>query len=1091
MRTLGTVLFACLCLSIAAFGQGYGTINGTVSDPSGAVVAGAQVTITDVATGISRSAVADAHGGYVMAALRPADYSISAEATGFRKFVQPRVTLLANQSLTYDVRLTLGGATETVEVTGQEQQVDTTTSTVRQTVEGRRITELPLNGRNAAQLTLLVPGAVTSTSGGADQGDTKTFPGAVTISANGARQNQISYQLDGGNYVDEYTNVNQPFPFPDALQEFSVQTSNYSAEYGQNAGAVVNIVTKSGTNAFHGNVFEFVRNEVFNAKAFQATTRDHLKRNQFGGTFGGPIIRDKTFFFAGYQGLRHRNVGSTNTTVVPSAAQRATATDPAISNLLKGIPVGDATGRASFTKPDSRNFNEVIGKVDHVIGKDDRFTARYTYNRFSKVASFDPSNFLSYADGSKITAQNILLSETHLFTPNLVSAARFSYSRDAASRGPSPNAINVADLGVALPFQPIKAIQQIRVNGAFNFGDNPSASFIRNNFTWAEDVSWVHGKHDFRFGGIVERSRVDLDNRFFQPAEFSFNSIADLLVGKMGSFGGNPAFRQGAGEFKANRDTFMGFYVQDNYKVHRRLTLNLGMRWEPGRPWREMKNRWTRFTLADFAAGRRSTVFPNAPAGLTFPGDEGFPENGLRDSWNNFAPRVGFAWDVMGNGTTSLRGGAGIFYNSRIDGIVNNRFVDSTPFSPQLIMQAGDITPGSFSDPLCTSAATQARLGCSNVSSLYPFPAILPPPKNASFRPGDLYLTWDPNHDHWQVPTVYNWNLIVERQLPANMIAHLGYVGSRSTHLPETLNLDPFPVGGAAFRRLNILSGNKLIYGDLQQVNYDTNSTYHSLQASAERRMSRGLTVSGAYTWAKSIDDVPPGAGVAGFDTTYSARPWDDPLRHAFDRGPSEFDHTHRFAGSYVYLLPVLEHSNGILKTLLGGWQLSGVISTQTGRPATLLSSLGGSNSSTSGSGTGLGQDRAVFLGSTPAYGPGACATATKPCRNWLNPAAFAQNTPGTFGNVGKGQFRYPGNFIWDAGLHKDFVITERVHLQFRAEFFNVINTVIWDEDQATGNFAKKGSGSGNGNFGALTTEGDGISKPGPRIGQLALKLSF
>ncbi len=382
--------------SEAAHAQGLGGIVGTVTDPSGAVIANAKVTATEVGTGFARTTTTDAQGRYVMTSLRPAQYDLSVETTGFRKFIQKGVTLLADQTLTVGVTVQVGRQEEVINVTSDAIQVDTSTPTLKQVIERERVQELPLNGRNAATLTLLVPGAVTAPSGGADQGTTKTFPGAVTIAANGARQNMVSYQLDGGNYVDEYTNVNQPFPMPDALQEFSVQTSNYSAEYGQNAGAVVNVVTRSGTNQFHGDAFEFVRNEIFNARQWQATTRDQLKRNQFGGVVGGPIVHDRTFFFASAQATRFRNIGGAKTTTVPSAALRATATDPAVISLLKGIPIGDANNQVSFARPDQQNFNEVLAKVDHSFSQKDKLSGRYFYNRFSRNAVFDPANVLTY-----------------------------------------------------------------------------------------------------------------------------------------------------------------------------------------------------------------------------------------------------------------------------------------------------------------------------------------------------------------------------------------------------------------------------------------------------------------------------------------------------------------------------------------------------------------------------------------------------------------------------------------------------------------------------------------------------------------------
>lgn len=288
LTLFGLILLCVLAFSATANAQGFGKIVGTVTDTNGAAIANAKITANEVGKGWSRTANADSSGYYVLDSLRPAQYKMRVEVTGFRTFDQKALTLLADQTLTLNVSMQVGTVTESVSVVSGTEQVDTTTGTLKQVIEQQRITELPLNGRNAATLTLTVAGAVQAPSGGADQGSTKTFPGAVTISANGSRQNQISYQLDGGNNVDEYTNVNQPFPMPDALQEFSVQTSNYSAQYGQNAGAVVNVVTRSGGDHFHGNAFEFVRNRVFNARNWAAAAKDQIKRNQFGGPLEVP-----------------------------------------------------------------------------------------------------------------------------------------------------------------------------------------------------------------------------------------------------------------------------------------------------------------------------------------------------------------------------------------------------------------------------------------------------------------------------------------------------------------------------------------------------------------------------------------------------------------------------------------------------------------------------------------------------------------------------------------------------------------------------------------------------------------------------------
>src|SRR6266705_1865407 len=644
MKKAMLLMLSVLFVPTFASAQGLGSIVGTVTDPSGAAIASAKITAKEAGTGFVREAGTDDQGYYVIPSLRPAAYIVSVEARGFST-AKENVTLLADQTLTVNLQLKLGMSTETVTVTSGDTQVDTTTATIAQVVEQQRLVELPLNGRNAAQLTLLTSGTVNSPGGGADQGFTKTFPGAVTISANGARQNMVSYQLDGGNYVDEYTNVNQPFPFPDALQEFSVQTTNYSAEYGSNAGGVVNVITKSGTNKFHGDAFEFNRNPAFNAQNFFATptTPDRIKRNQFGGTLGGPIIHDKTFVFGGYQRTEFRNlvlgsqkvVGQTDITNFLSPKTAACLTcgapttaatgpagviDPAVATLLGidpntgaalsspkfslagSIPAG-SNPTVPFSRPDTESFDSAMGRLDHSFSQTDKLTGRYEFDRFIKAAVFNPLLLISYSDATfAITAQNFLAHETHLFSPGLVNDFRFSYSREVSHRGPGNNATDVTAFGVSIPFQPKPAgIQGVGVQGGFSFGDNPPAFFTRNNYTWADDVSWEIGKHDFHFGGSFERSSVDLNNLFNQPGIFGFATQDNYLFGGASfatyqlflggilsdgaGVGNGFALQQGAGEFKNNRANFVGVYAQDNYRVTRRLTLNLGLRYEPAFPW--------------------------------------------------------------------------------------------------------------------------------------------------------------------------------------------------------------------------------------------------------------------------------------------------------------------------------------------------------------------------------------------------------------------------------------------------------------------------------------------------------------------------
>jgi hypothetical protein len=1180
------VLFTLLFVPLLSRAQGLGSITGRVTDPAGASVAEAQVRATQEGTGFSRTATTDTEGLYVIPSLQPANYTLTVEAKGFSTSKESAITLLADQTLTVNVGLKLGMTTEVVTVTSSALQVDIATSTLKQVIEQERISELPLNGRNAAQLTLLVAGAVNSPNGGADQGATKTFPGAVTYSANGARQDTISYQLDGGNYVDEYTNVNQPFPFPDALQEFSVQTSNYSAEYGENAGGVVNVITKSGTNSFHGDAFEFVRNPVFNAQNYFATptTPDRIKRNQYGGTLGGPIIHDKTFFFVGYQRTAFRNlvlgsshvVGQTDITNFLTAGKKL---DPGVATLLGidpttgaylgssakfslagAIPAG-ANPTVPFSKPDVENFDSGIGRIDHSIGKRDKITGRYEYDRFTKAPVFNPLELVAYTDATfSIVAQNALLHETHIFSPSLINDFRASFSREVSTRGPASNAANLTAFEtVPLPFEPKpSAIQGIGVQNGFSFGDNPTGIFTRNNFTYADDVSWEKGRHDLHFGAMIEWSQVDLNNQFNQPGIVNFctqdtylgqaaglPTYQNFLSGAMcdgGPAGNGYAFQQGAGEFKANRDKFPGLYAQDNFHVNKRLTLNLGIRYEPAFPWSDTGNRWAQVNLVAMAANITSKVYPNAPPGIFFSpqhgiSDPGMPKNALNSSLNGFAPRLGFAYDLFGDGKTSLRGGFGIFYDSRAMGMLSNRYVDEWPFSPQFILStAGNSSPtpgstaGSFSDPLCTLPATQAALNCSGAQATsYPtFPSPFPAPTNFAYKPpfNQIAVTYDPS-GVYHVPTTYEWNLTIERQLPAGVLVRAAYVGSRSLHILETqyYNAGVSCTDSTSFVTCNGKSnvgqanltvceatggtvaschGNANTSGALFKPNTfsttvqadinDITANYHALQTSVEKRMSHGLTILANYTFSKSLDDLPFGEGVSGFDTGYSALPLNNPNRHQFDYGPSSFDHTHVFTGSYVWQSPSLRNSGRLIHHLLGDYEFGGIITTASGRPVTVLQG-------TELSGTGIGNDRGTFINGVSPYGAASCGT-TVNCVSWLNPGAFQPTKVGgvnnalifgTFGNIGKNVLRLPHTADWDVQLAKNFFISERLRLQLRAEYFNVLNHP---------NFAPESTSTGTVNgtdqissFDKLSSNSFGTFRAGqagdPRIAQLAAKIFF
>jgi hypothetical protein len=644
------------------------TINGTVTDPSGAVVAGANITVKEVDTSLGRTTVSNQDGLYVISGLRPTGYTLNVEGRGFRQFAQSGIVLEANDTVTINVKLDVGTTTETINVNANAVQVDTSTSTIRQVVDSARMVELPLNGRNPAQLTALVAGAVNAITDNADQGTTKTFPAAVTVSVNGGRQNNIAFNIDGVSAEDIFSNVNQPLPMPDALQEFSFQTNNFSAEYGQNSSGVVNVVTKSGTNSFHGDAFEFVRNAVFNARNFFEAKRDQLKRNQFGGTFGGPIVRDKLFFFGGYQGTRIRNTQGGRSAYVPTASDLAgnfssyldasdpgnplhrivalkdpttgqpfsgnqiplNRLDPAALAMLKYLPASSASnGLVFYSTPVIQNFNEFIVRVDYSLTANDRLNYRFNKSYFSSPGILADNNLLTYADYTPDTSYNTALQETHVISPTMLNDFRFEVAREITARHPPTNTPNVADFGVKNIYQtPNKAIESFGVSGFFTFGAFADSVFARTMFNWYDTVRWTIGRHTLSLGGSYQRARFNQNNHLFQNGTFSFTgditglAIADFLTGNLRTF------TQGWGSFQADRNILFSTFIQDTFKASARLTLNAGIRWEPSFPWHDLYNQAEAFSPALYAQGVKSQVYTNAYPGELFSGDPGFPVDG-------------------------------------------------------------------------------------------------------------------------------------------------------------------------------------------------------------------------------------------------------------------------------------------------------------------------------------------------------------------------------------------------------------------------------------------------------------------------------
>jgi hypothetical protein len=1176
--------FIIACATANLHAQGYAKITGTVADQSGAVIPAATVTATQSNTGATTVVTSGADGNYVFPALLPNTYSIAVTASGFSRYQQTGIVLEANQAVTVNVKMAIGTTSDTVSVSGDAPQVDTTTGTLSQVIDQDRVVDLPLNGRNAAALITLVAGVTDSTNegNGTNQGNGKTFPAAVISSSNGTLPSQSNYLLDGGNNVDEMTNVNGPFPFPDALQEFSVQTSNYDAQYGQSAGAVVNIVTKSGGSQFHGDAFEFVRNGYFNAIPHFATS-DTLHRHQFGGTVGGPVIiphisagRTTQFFFGYQHTIYHQNSNASQTTVPTLAEEGLTGTGYAdygnLCNTSKGnsfngsgicvvsatgVPVptqqitnpftnvpyaynriptsdfdkasvayekvfptfsgteapGAIGGAVSYFKPTVQFYDEYVSRVDHQFSDKDQLFGHYYQNYYEQAADYDPKNLASYQSYFNTRYHSALLAENHQFGANILNNFTISYQREVALRGGPPGSQNITAFGVNNLWQPPTGpYLAATVTGYFGASSSAFAGWLRNNYTFADDLHWVRGKHNIAFGGHYELSKFDVTNVFQGYGAFGFGTTTQY-VNAMANFqlGFLTSFSQGNYELLNDRAHFPSAYAQDSWRVSQRLTLNYGVRWEQFAPWVNRIGQQTAFDPLKYVTDTQTSSFSTLPAGLELSGDQGFPKNGLKSRNFQFMPRVGFAYDLLGDGKTVIRGGGGIFYQDRMPGFFNLNQAGNVPNTISVSLAnlgmystASNANPGGrFSDPYCT--------GCANDAYQNPFPFTLPFAKSHVFPNGILVDEFDPT-GNFRVPVTYSYNLTVERQLAPSWAVRLAYVGSGSRHQFVNLELNPSVNTGSSLgvnqRRVfntaptvgpcATATGCNANYAQIVEAAMIGSAKFNSMQATLQKKMSRGLSVLLNYTWSKSLDDMPQATRVSNTANLNAGESYVYPLYptgatgvpsaayvsdiKALDRGLSDIDKPNAISLSYVYAAPKWKVENGILRYLVNGWRTSGLVQHHSGDSLTAY--MGTDNSL-----TGLSQDRAqrdftkdAYL-RTSGYGQGDCKTAGKACIAWLNSAAFsvpANTGAGTgFGNVVKGSLRGPGYTDWDAAIMRGFPVFRETQMEFRAEYFNVLNHTILNNPSVSNPAPSSTS------FGTITGTGTA------RVAQFSLKYTF
>jgi len=1038
-----------------------GTVSGSVLDSSNAPVPKARVLVTNTATGLNRETLTASDGGFVFPLLPVGPYNVSVEASGFRRFEQRGITVATDVNVTVSALLHVGDVTETVTVDAQASLVETRSGTLGQVVTQEKIVQLPLNGRNAATLVLLSPGTADlgaqNSRGAGDVTHAADYPGAQAITSNGSRSEGVNYFLDGASNQDPWTNVNNPFPNPDALEEFSVQTNNYSAEYGRASGAVVNIVTKSGTNQLHGSMFEFLRNGAMNARNFFAPVPDHLKRNQFGGSAGGPIIKDRLFFFGTYQGTQLRNISTGNTAFVLTPAQRsgdfsgvsrrlvdpanhnapipgnlipASRIDPATAKLLPLIPVSTAPGGLiTFDRPQRNGENQYMGRVDYILSKH-RLYGRY----FDTKQTVDPMpgnvSLVASGPGFTYSDRGVSVNYTYTPTPTLLNNLLFSFNRNDTKRvSAAPFGVDTIGVNIAQP--PVPEIS-LAVTGFFSIATGRQGEFDRPAYDFSDNAHWVHGVHEISFGGELLRVRTDVDNTFRQSGDFRFrgttysgNAASDFMLGWL------DRFIQGGGDYRAQHGTLASLFLQDNLRLSRRLNLNVGVRWDPWIPFGEDFGR-----IPCYVPGAQSTRYPNAPPGYLLAGDAGCPGGGTASRWGQFAPRVGLAYNLDG-GKTVVRGGFGLFYQPPFTEALGT-LTNSAPFSPQY-MQFG--VP--FDNPWT---------GATN-----PFPASYGPaipPKNVTFTLPTGVVSLAPD---WRPARVASWNLAIERQLRQDLLFRVAYAASKGTFLGYNVDLNAATYGpGANGSNTQARRPNQNFQGVVEDVS-GGNSIYNSLQVSIDKRFSDGFTVSANYTFGKTIDQVSYLTDTCSTNTI-------NPYNVGAYRGVSDFNVPQRFVLNYLWQLPSPK-GNAVVRGLLGNWQTSGILNWQSGFPLNIQS---GEDDSLSG----VGNDQADVV-SKPSLTSGSLGTKIN---QWFTTSAFKTAAIGSFGNAGRNILYGPGTFNLDFSIQKLFIIKEPWNLQYRAEFFNGLNHTLLNNP---------GTVVTSSGFGQITSARD------PRILQMALKLRF
>jgi hypothetical protein len=1083
MKGLTWILISFLAFAVAVEAQTVSTsqIKGTIRDSSGATVPGASVTVTQTATGLVRTTSSGSDGSYVLPELPTGPYQLEVTASGFSKYAQTGIVLQVATNPTIEVMLKVGSLTEQITVEANATMVESQNTGIGSLIDSQRVVDLPLIGRQVTDLIILSGASSPGTDPFMLSGN-RFYPGTQQFSVAGGLAMGSSYVLDGAMHNDIYNNGGLILPFPDAMQEFKVETSSLPAQYGMHSGAAVNAVTKSGTNEWHGSAFWFVRNYIFNARTYFAPTRDSLKRNQYGGSLGGPIKENKLFFFAAYQGTATRQDPTGTVTFVPTQdmfngdfttvasgkCQRSPVTlkppfvnnqispdmfSPEALNIAAQLPKSsDPCGRITYGAMNIEDEQFGVTKVDYTLSANHSIFGRYLvgHNKKPVPYGFGKNLLTTNSAGWDDLVQSIAFGDTYLLGRNMVNSFRLTVNRSAIARL-GAQFFSPQDVGINM-YNYLPDYTSLSVTGGFSIGSSMAtdAHYRTTTVQAGDDFSFIKGDHQMSFGVSLSNTRSNGYANVNAAGPLSFNGsvtglgIADFFLGNLSGL------NQGGPTQLLGRIWYLGVYAQDAWKIRPGLMLSYGLRWEPWFPMQFANGYIYHFDFDAFQKGIKTTQYTNAPAGLFYPGDPGFPDKtGINKQWGQFAPRLGIVWDPKGDGRMSVRASYGIFYDS-IAAEYHLNTVAAPPFGGFVSISN---PPGGLADPWAGQPGGN------------PFPFQYGPD-----APYNQFATFAAFDYDTKSTYVQQWNLSFQNQFAKDWMFAVSYMGNQMVHLYGGRELNPalflgLPQSTLANtnqrRKLNRLEPvNGKYYGYLDSWDFGGTGSYHGLLLSAQRRLAGGWTINGNYTWShclgnpvNSILNSGPG-GYAVY--LYEGR--------QLDRGncnTSATDRRHVANISAVGEMP--KFSNKTANILASGWRGSATVKAGTGTFLTVTTGLDRALSGVPGN-----VQRPNQILADP-YGDGTV-------QNYISAKAFAQPALGTNGNVGMSTIEGPGNLNFDFGLTRLFHINERQTAEIRAEAQNLLNTA---------NFGNPSTALNSNTFGQINSAGPG------RIIQFAIKYLF